>query len=505
MSEELDKLLSDLEADSLARKQEEKRLEEVLKVDAATAARLQEERKSKVAEFRLNLDLGEEDTAPDPEHTAEPAAEPVTAESAALAAEESAAKTAEEGTAKPMPSLFGDETEEEQDAAAAQDVPEAPAAGKKKKSRYSKSTFGCIKGILYAALVLGVSGVIAFFAVAGGIDMVGLNKSSKVVSVTIPQGASTEQIADILKEAGLIDQPLVFRLYSKLTKADGQFQAHEQLDLSPDMGYSGIIKQLKQVAQRETVRVTVPEGYTLEKIAKLMEENKVCTASAFFDAAINGDFSGYDFIRELPTKEQNPEIAHRIYDLEGYLFPDTYEFFTGSSATTVIKKMLDNFDYRFNTSVKAAMKARNMTINETVILASIIQGEAANSVDMERVSRVLYNRMQNKSEYPKLECDSTGDYLANLLTPIGTDTTDSDKVLPVQLAYDTYKREGLPVGAINNPGLDAIMAAINPSADQTVAKCYFFATDFSTGITYYSKTYAEHERTCKKYGIGMYG
>lgn len=107
---------------------------------------------------------------------------------------------------------------------------------KKKKSRMDRTTWGCIRGIIYAVLVLGISGTLAYFAITGGIDMVGLNKSSALVDVEIPRGASTEQIADILKEKGLIDQPLIFRLYSKLTKADGGYRPG-MFTLSANMGY----------------------------------------------------------------------------------------------------------------------------------------------------------------------------------------------------------------------------------------------------------------------------
>lgn len=114
--------------------------------------------------------------------------------------------------------------EEPEDPTGTNEPQKAKKRKKKKKSRMDRTTWGCIRGIIYAVLVLGISGTLAYFAITGGIDMVGLNKSSALVDVEIPRGASTEQIADILKEKGLIDQPLIFRLYSKLTKADGGYR-----------------------------------------------------------------------------------------------------------------------------------------------------------------------------------------------------------------------------------------------------------------------------------------
>ena len=138
-----------------------------------------------------------------------------------------------------------------------------------------------------------------------------------------------------------------------------------------------------------------------------------------------------------------------------------------------------------------------MTLDEAIIIASIIQGEAAKSEDMLLVSRVLFNRLENPNVYPQLQCDSTRDYVQAL-------TPSVEGIEITNVAYDTYKRKGLPVGAINNPGMEAILAAINPSEDEEAQEYFFFATDYSTGITYFSKTYAEHEKTCRKYKIGIH-
>ena len=117
---------------------------------------------------------------------------------------------------------------------------------------------------------------------------------------------------------------------------------------------------------------------------------------------------------------------------------------------------------------------------------------------MEKVSKVLQNRMEPNSGYPKLELCSTRDYVKAILPSI-------DGIAVTSIAYNTYERTGLPVGAINNPGLQALTAALNPSTDKDMENCYFFATDYNTGITYFSKSFSEHERICRKYKIGMYG
>lgn len=504
--DKVDKLIEEIETEKAARQHEEQAIRSALRVDKETAARVQQERQAKISGFQLQLDLDEEFAQPEaaavgaaPASAADPEAEPGEPSEAELPQTDNAE------SAEPSPFSVEESDEpgpdEESEAAGDREDTEEGKEAEPKKSKTGgkkkvKGRFGCLKGIIYGVVVLGVSIVLAYFAITGVIDVIGLNKSDKNVDIEIPQGASTQQVAEILHENGLIDQPLIFRLYSKFTKADGTYQPGT-FTLQASMGYGDLIENLQNAKPRESVSVMVPEGSTIEEIGELLEEKEVCTANDFYLAVVNGDYSSYDFVQQLPDTSPGSDHEGRIYMLEGYLFPDTYEFYTNSAAETVVKKFLDNFGKRVDASIRAAIKAKGMTLDEAIIMASIIQGEAASQEDMVAVSRVLYNRLENKAEYPKLECDSTRDYV-NALYPVeGLTITNT--------AYDTYKRAGLPVGAINNPGLQAIEAAIYPSEDAEIGKCYFFATDYDTGITYFSKTLKEHERICRKYGIGMYG
>lgn len=497
MADELDKILSDIEADKLARQREEARLSEELQAPPDTIARIQEERKTKVSRFQLNLDLDEEFAEHIPADTAaaEAAEEPVAEPAPSAETTQPAPAEAPAETADPVAPEEPVTDPPEEPATEAEDEP--PAAQSRRKKGQNKTTWGCIRGIIYAVIVLGISGVLAYFAITGGIDITGLNKSSQQVDVEIPIGASTEQIAAILKENKLIDQPLVFRMYSRLTKADGTYQPG-LFTLSPDLGYQGLIDKLQNTKARETVRVTVPEGSTIDAIAKLLEDKKVCEKSAFYEALIYGDYD-YDFLDEVPAKtngEYPEKNKGRVYRLEGYLFPDTYEFYTESSGEAAVRKFLDNFAVKFSTTLRAAMKAEGMTLDDAVILASIIQGEAADEENMPRVSRVLHNRLDHPGDYPRLQCDSTGRYSASLAPVIeGLEITNE--------GYDTYKRNGLPVGPINNPGLAALKAAVMPTDEAAYQAYYYFAND-RQGNTYYSKTYTEHVQTCRKHGIGIH-
>ncbi len=378
-----------------------------------------------------------------------------------------------------------------------QPAPPAVHTAPKRRSKQSvqnEQSIGCLKAFLYALSLLLVSGILSYFIVVGGLDYTGLNRSDRMVDITIPEGASTKSIAKLLKEEGLIEQDLVFRLYAKLNGADAKWQPGE-FSVSPNMGYQLLISSLQATKARETVSVLIPEGFTIVKIAKRLEEKGVCKETEFYRAVTEVDYSkDYDFIKDSMKAEG---YESRIYKLEGFLFPDTYEFYEDCSGETVVRKMLDNFEDRLGTAIRSAMSARDITMDELIILASIVQGEAATRDDMEKVSRVLYNRLNDPVNFPKLQCDSTGDYVERLVGSTGVTVKNT--------SYDTYEKDGLPVGAINNPGLDAIKAVLLPSEDAATMDCYFFATDYDTGKTYFSKTYDQHVNICKRYGIGMYG
>lgn len=357
-------------------------------------------------------------------------------------------------------------------------------------------TEGCLLKVLYGLLVLAVSGALAGMLLVFVLDSMAINRTEKVVDIEIASGATTSEIADMLVEKDLIDYAFCFRIYSKISGADGKWQVGA-FTVSPDMGYATLVETLQTMTPRETVTVTIPEGYTVEEIAKVLEDNGVCDPESFYNAVVYGTYD-YDFVDAIPTAEDGKEYSGRIYRLEGYLFPDTYNFYVGSSGETVVSRMLENFNNKLTPEIRQQIADRGWTIDQAIIVASLVEGEAASKEDMEKVSKVLQNRMEPDSGYPKLELCSTRDYVKAILPSIaGLEVTS--------IAYNTYEREGLPVGAINNPGLQALTAALNPSTAADMEKCYFFATDYNTGITYFSQTFSEHERICRKYKIGMYG
>ncbi len=508
MSEELDKLLYEVQAEKEAKTRQQEELRAELEASMPSKEEIEARRKEKVAGFCLQLDLPDDEPLPQEEPVAqsEDSEAPVQSDEAATAevlpeadpsaedvlVEESPAEedTVAEKTEDAFSGFFTEEDTEP-------DRKKEKKPAKKRKKRKSSAAAAILKAFVYVTAVLGISGVLAYFCIAGVIDLLGMNKSSEPVSVTILAGSGTADIAEELYNKGLIDQPFIFRLYSRLTGADGQYKPHKNIQLSPNMGYGGLIDALTSSPKREEITVTIPEGFTVKKIAALLEEKMVCTADDFLAALEKVDYSDYDFLADLPTEEDDPKYANRVYALEGYLFPDTYNFFTNSDAETAVAKLLDGFGNRLSTDIRTTLKANKMSINDAIILASIVQAEVSDTVDMQKVARVLFNRLNNPAEFPEMECDTTQEYITRLM---GT-----DDMTEIRKAYDTYVCKGLPVGAICNPGLDAIQAVVKPSANKDVVKCYFFATDLKTGITYFSRTHSEHEAICKKYGIGMYG
>ena len=352
---------------------------------------------------------------------------------------------------------------------------------------------GCLPKLIFAVIIFIVSCVLAAIVSTFLLDVTGSTRNSNTSDVVIPEGANTETIAEILKDNGLIDNIFYFRVYSRITGADGKWQPGA-FSLQADMGFPTLIETLQVSKPRETVKVLLREGLTIDEMAEILEENGVCTMREFLDAVQYGDYD-YDFIYQIPTEEDDADNAYRVYRLEGYLFPDTYEFYVGSLGETVVDKMLANFQSKLTDELMAAIEEQGWTLDEAITFASMVQGEGDTRENMDKVSRVLHNRLDPDSGFSKLELCCTRDY--------ANEMADNDHFASDVLhkAYNTYKRDGFPVGPINSPGMDALLAALNPSTDKDIMKCYYFATDYKTMTTYFSKTYKEHQAVIKKYGI----
>lgn len=233
---------------------------------------------------------------------------------------------------------------------------------------------------------------------------------------------------------------------------------------------------LQSSQEEKSVKVTIVEGMTIRQIAARLEKKGVCSAEGFINALAEGEFD-YEFISQI---EQNDDV---YFALEGYVFPDTYEFYKDEDPETVAKIFLKTFQKRIN-SVKDELDASGLTLSQAVTLASIIQKEASDVKNMPQVASVFANRLASP-DFPKLQSDVTIFYVNDNITPF---VDDEARQKEYAKAYNTYKCSGLPAGPICNPGLDAIKAAISP-ADTDY---YYFLTD-NNAKYYYAETYEQHE------------
>jgi UPF0755 protein len=231
-----------------------------------------------------------------------------------------------------------------------------------------------------------------------------------------------------------------------------------------------------------------------------MEQAGLCTAQEFLDEACSGDFSAYRFWQYVPDDADAP---NRFLKCEGYLFPDTYDFYKDDTVHNYVATFYARFDSTMTDELYAEMEAQGMSLNQTITLASFVQEEAGNDQDA-KVSAVFRNRLADGSPYPRLESnassyiqsDADNNYVWNWMRLYYGGSWDA---IPenIRTAYDTYATAGLTPGAISNPGLDAIRAALAPDADYVADKYYFFVTD-KAGNYYYGHTAEEHAANCKK-------
>lgn len=244
-----------------------------------------------------------------------------------------------------------------------------------------------------------------------------------------------------------------------------------------------IIPKSGKTTQPETVRVTFPEGSTVSEIAKLLETNGVCSAQDFF-TAVNNTQRDSKFVKDIKNPEERPFL------LEGYIFPDTYDFYVGEGAENALSRFLANTQSKITNEMYARAKELGYTMDEILNIASIIQ-EESNIKDAKKVSSVLHNRLKSPA-YPLLQCDATIFYLKNSVNPnLPDDKKDSYNNL-----YNTYKKKKLPAGPITNPGIYAINAALYPEE----TKYYFFLTDTDKNY-YFAENFAQHKKNCKAAGI----
>ena len=348
-----------------------------------------------------------------------------------------------------------------------------------KKAKKEKKKHGCLGAFIWIFLILGVSVGLAVTAILAVSDVFGMTKNG-TSQVDIPEGSSTTDIAEALKEADAIRFPLLFRLYSRFKHNDGTY-LYGFYDIQNEGGYDGIMKQLQtQGAVAETTTLRIPEGAGIVKISKLLEKEGICTAADFMTVANDKSKNfDYDFVTAIPTDSV-------VYRLEGYLFPDTYEFFVTDNsmqgADLAIRTMLAKTNEIWNAANKAKIAELStqikydMNIHKVMTMASIIELETsgASEENMKKVAAVFYNRL-NWNDRKILGSSPTAQYAINNNNP----------------RYDTNKSDGLPPGPYCASSMNSILAALNPEKDFDYN---YFVTDME-GQFYFNETLGQHNST----------
>lgn len=339
-------------------------------------------------------------------------------------------------------------------------------------------------------------------------DILGITKSTDNVTVTIPKDADQKEILKILKDEKLISHPHFDRMFinavqfmrdysrrgddtssfafikDRIKNGSGVEYVDGMYDVNSKLGVETIMNRFKPSKKSsETKVLSFPEGWTVQQIAKRLDKAGVCDEKLFYQTLKNGDFSEFDFVK--PAFEN----SKKYIALEGYLYPDTYEFYLNETASSVIRRFLKNFDEKFPQKYRDRAKELGMTIDQVVTLASLIEKEAADVSQMKTISSVFHNRLKKPNEFPLLQSDTTGKYLSNYVKP----NVSAEAYGAYNAAYHTYNSacRGLPAGAICNPSKEAIEAALYPKETDYY---YFNHNNNGDGKMYVAKTLEQHNK-----------
>ena len=326
-------------------------------------------------------------------------------------------------------------------------------------------------------------------------EVLAFGKEDKVVTVTIYESDTIEDVTDKLYDAGLIRYPGLFKLYADLAVDEGEIDPGIW-DLNTRYDYHALVNSMNTSSTRSIIEdLLIPEGYTCQQIFDLLEENKVCTAKDLEAYAASGELKEYWFLEGVERGKAN--------SLEGFLFPDTYDFYKNSSPREVLEKLLDNFNYRFSEEMQAQISTLNdylaelmradgrseetiakslFDVREVVIVASLIEKETASNDESYTIASVIYNRLFNWGSNPAfLNIDASIIYAQGGFSEVIDTGIDNP--------YNTYKFTGLTPGPIANPGLASLKAALDPAS----TNYYFYVLNPATGKHQFSTTLEEHE------------
>lgn len=381
------------------------------------------------------------------------------------------------------------------------EIPQHPHPAKKGRPR-NKTGEGfmgipnILVTIVWIAITLAIGLTLGRMAWVCAADVLAFGREDKQVTVTISSSDTIDDIAEKLQTAGLIRYKELFKLYASFAVDDGEIQAGIW-DLNTLYDYHALVNMMSPSSQRSVVTIMIPEGSSCRQVFELLQEKRVCTIESLESYAATGELGEYWFLENLERGDK--------YCLEGYLFPDTYEFYTNDNPENVLGKMLKNFDNRVNEDVRGKLTALNETISammrkdgrnqeyidshqftmaDIITVASLIEKETASAQEGYTVSSVIYNRLFAWNGTPAyLNIDAAVIYGLDGKSDLTAEDLQTDT------PYNTYLHTGLTPGPITNPGLNSILAALEPEN----TSYYYYVLDPTTGVHHFSKTLDEHE------------
>ena len=377
--------------------------------------------------------------------------------------------------------------------------PDAPVRKVRPKAKKGYGLFGIPHLVataiwLVLAVVIGISlGNLLWVCAA---DVLAFGRPNQAITITITADDTVDSVTDKLYDAGLIKYKDLFKLYAGLAKADQKITAGTYV-LNTQYDYHALVNGMTASSSyRETVDVVIPEGFSCAEIYALLESKGVCTVDTLEQYAATSEFASYPFLEGVTR-------GHK-YCLEGFLFPDTYEFYTNDTPQRIFDKLLSRFGNQvddellvhldtLNEKIAAKLRkngypqsyidANELTLYDVITMASIVQKESAHTGENYDIASVFYNRLSNPNAYPFLNSDATVVYAHGGKQDLTADDYKLDS------PYNTYVVKGLPAGPIANPGLSSIMAALGPAE----TNYHYFVLDPSIGEHLFSATLKEHQ------------
>jgi len=402
-----------------------------------------------------------------------------------------------------FPAMFsGEQNEEENEDSHSKSRPARKGRPKRKKGDGLWSIPHLLSSGIWLAIILVIGITLGRMLWVCAADVLAFGRQNRAVTITIESDDTIDSIAEKLHEAGLIRYPGLFRLYAQFTVDEGDISTGT-FTLNTLYDYHALVGGMSSSSSYRAVLedVLIPEGYSCRQIFELLDEKGICSVQELEEYAANGEFADYWFLEGVERGDK--------YCLEGYLFPDTYDFYENSTPREALGKMLTGFEYRINEALYSKLDTLNarlantmrengrseeyinshlLTFHDVVIVASLIEKETGNNSESYKIASVIYNRLYDWGNTPAyLNID------AALVYAMDGDNSSIDT--SIDHPYNTYKNTGLTPGPISNPGLASLEAALNPED----TNYYYYVLNPATGQHTFSRTLEEHQKLVDQY------